>query len=70
MYTLVYIYIYKIIILRRIASVGFVVKKISVNYLVSECHKLAQNEYKTRCDWLEKNEQLGTVQKTKIWPYY
>ena len=31
--------------------------------------KLAQNEYKTRYDWVGKGDPLVTVQKVLIWPY-
>ena len=29
-------------------------RALSVNRIISECNKLAQKEYKTKCDWVGK----------------
>ena len=41
----------------------------TINHIISKCSKLAQKEYKTRHNWVGKNDPLGTVQEIVIKPY-
>ena len=34
-----------------------------INYIISECSKLAQREYKTRYEWVGKGDPLRIVQE-------
>ena len=40
-----------------------------INHIISECSKLAQKEYKTRCNWVGKVIHWGIVQEVEVWPY-
>ena len=40
-----------------------------INYAVSECIKLTQNEYKTRHNWME-GDPCGIVEEIEIWLNY
>ena len=42
----------------------------TINHIIRECNKLAQREYNTRCDWVGKGNQPGTVQEIEIKLYY
>ena len=37
-----------------------------INYIISECSKLAQKEYKTGHDWVGQAYLLGIVQEIKV----
>ena len=38
-----------------------------INRIISEWSKLAQKEYKTRNDWVQKGDPLGIVNEIEIW---
>ena len=41
-----------------------------VNYIISECSKLAQKEVEEETRLGEKSDPLGIVQEINIWQYY
>ena len=43
-----------IIIRNRIANVGYPKKGMKLSLIISDCNKLAQNEFKNRLDWVGK----------------
>ena len=42
----------------------------TINYIINECSKLAQKEYKTRHDWVGVGDPLRIVQDIETRPYY
>ena len=40
-----------------------------INHIISECSKIAQKEYKTRHNWMDKGIHWEMCKEIEIWPY-